>query len=147
PQCPPTEGGGWSAKLTRSVRLAVLRMLRPAEAATRRLVVAMARPLLQEAVALENGRPLRPVGPPPPLRGRGSATTTLAPPGSSPVYGGGGPKGRRRMAPAPSPAPASFRMLDPPRSPARRRRWVRQTAMPRISVPGFSRPAPVAVRA
>ena len=43
-QCSPAspQGGGWQHTVTRSMRLAILRILRPAEAATRRLVIALA---------------------------------------------------------------------------------------------------------
>ncbi len=134
------QGGGWALTvLPRSIRLAILSILRPAEAATRRQVVALAPSLPPAALPARAAAGTRPAvlhGRPAILRGR-TGTGIIMPAAS-----------RAAFAPAAPSAYASFRMLDPLRSPFRhRRRWVRQVAMPRISMPGFSQPAPLVVRA
>jgi hypothetical protein len=100
-------GGG--ATLPRHLHRAVLRLLRPAEAAARRLIIAQARGLVvalkarrQDAMALPRGTP----------------------------------------KPKPS-RPLGFPLLDPLRRPFLRRRPA-LAGVPRISVPGFSAPFPIA---
>lgn len=98
------------ATLPRHLHRAVMRLLRPAEAAARRLIIARARGL---AVA---------------LRARKEATVVLP----------------RRARPKLEPSrPLGFPLLDPLRRPFLRRRPV-SAGVPRISVPGFSAPFPVA---
>ena len=120
--------------LPRSVRLAILSILRPAEAATRRLVVALAPSLPPGALpapAAAGTKPAALRGRPAILRGR-TGTGIIMPAAS-----------RAAFAPAAPSAYSSFRMLDPLRSPFRhRRRWVRQAAMPRISMPVLNQPPP-----
>ncbi len=144
------------ATLTRSLRLAVLRILRPAEAATRRLVIAMARPLLHEAARAEAANL-------PPCGGdvrqdRGGQRGAQRPKGRLVTVGDRPRTGiilsrfaraALRVAKPPAPTRLSFRMLDPLRSPFRPRRpWVRQVSFPRIS--GFEtfdrRPTPIPLR-
>jgi hypothetical protein len=98
------------ATLPRHLHRAVLRLLRPAEAAARRLIIVQARGLV--------------VAP----RPRRQATMALP----------------HRARPTPEPSrPLGFPLLDPLRRPFLRRRPVR-AGVPRISVPGFSVPFPVA---
>jgi len=96
--------------LPRHLHRAVMRLLRPAEAAARRLIIAQARGL---AVA---------------LRARKEGTMALP----------------RRAKPKPERSrQLGFPLLDPMQQPFLRRRPV-QAGVPRISVPGFSAPFPVA---
>lgn len=109
------------ATLPRRLHRAVLRLLRPAEAAARRLIIVMARGLV---VALP---PLRPRGPRPrPVDARRA--------------GRAGMRTENLTARA-----ATLPLFDPLRAWPRR---ARPTAdgVPRISVPGFGKPFPIAVR-
>jgi hypothetical protein len=138
---------GRAGTLPRHLHRAVLRLLRPAEAATRRLVIAAARGIVvapprprkakPAPTILHNGvgtgilMPPGVVGPPPltpPLTGEGVAHVSESP---SPLRGGvrGGGK---------SASPLGFQLLDPLRLPSRRRPVA--SGVPRISVPGYSAP-------
>jgi hypothetical protein len=98
------------ATLPRHLHRAVMRLLRPAEAAARRLIIAQARGLVVALKARKQG--------------------TMPPPR------------RAKLTPKPS-RPPGFPLLDPLRRPFLRRRPVR-AGVPRISVPGFSVPFPLA---
>jgi hypothetical protein len=105
---------GRAGTLPRHLHRAVLRLLRPAEAATRRLVIVAAR-----GVVVAPPRPRRPE-PGPPIPGK-------------PV-GGAVPPGAARTAMRPLTLP----LLDPLRLPRPRRPVA--SGVPRISVPGYSAP-------
>ena len=131
PECPP---------LPRHLHRALLRLVRPAEAAARRLVIMAARDLV---VALPPPRPrLNPLRPAILSRRPGACS------GTGIVM----PRGVRAPSAPASPAPArgpgkSLPLFDPlPR--LRRRRAVFRgpggSGLPRISVPGWTVPAPVA---
>jgi hypothetical protein len=151
--------------LPRHLRLAVLRLLRPAEAAARRLVILTALRLPMAPLPPPRRRKPRP----PPLRWPGGVVIhlglaippTLTPPHKgegtpaalatpSPLWGS---EGRARPVARPgegggrdaSPRPPAFRLLDPPRRIARARQPVR-ASVPRISVPGVTAPHPIARR-
>lgn len=119
--------------LPRHLHRALLALLRPAEAAARRLVIVAARGLVVEPV------PPRPRKPAPPsifLRRGERGTGIVLPPGFAPGF----------MKPArlnPTPSRPGFRLFDPL---PRWKRRVRQTAVPRISGPGFAAPFPIARR-
>jgi hypothetical protein len=117
--------------LPRHLHRAVLRLLRPAEAAVRRLVIVMARGLVVE---LPPARPRQPQPGPVTLR-NGVGTGILMPRGFRPEPGLR-PPARRTF---------SLSLLDPL---PRRRTSGRPAAsgVPRISFPGFIAPHPVAVR-
>ncbi|NGO54449.1 hypothetical protein [Allomesorhizobium camelthorni] len=104
---------GRGGTLPRHLHRAVLRLLRPAEAATRRLVIAAAR-----GVVVAPPRPRKPE-PGPPVLGK-------------PAGGAVPPDARTAMRPMTLP------LLDPLRLPSRRRPVA--GGVPRISVPGFSAP-------
>lgn len=103
------EKGKPSPTLPRYLYLAVLRLLRPAESAARRLIIAAARTLV---------------------------VTLPRPPIAAPPHQPGGilPPSRK---PAPAGHPPSFPLLDPPRHPGRWRRPV-STSVPRICLPGLT---------
>jgi hypothetical protein len=122
---------GGASTLPRRLHRAVLRLLRPAEAAARRLVIAEAR---------------RMVVPPPPPRGARPRAGRRPDPGArspSPVTG----RGSRGVA-EPAAQKLSLPLFDPLRKPvfAHRPRRRGSSGVPRISVPGFGNPFPVAVR-
>jgi hypothetical protein len=120
PEAAPAEGTRPTAALTLPRRLyfAILRLLRPAEAAARRLIIAAAHGIV---VALPMRRPK-----PEPAAKRGARAFL-------PV----GPKRRRRSAPYIS----SLSLLDPPRRPFRiERRHGSAHGVPRISFLDFNRP-------
>ena len=138
--------------LPRHLYLTVLRLLRPAEAAARRLIIASARGL---SVALPPPRPAKKPKPTPSILRKGVGTGIIllsARPGALPgTYyyfprkgsgmseaGAGGKRGgcARRLA---------LPLLDPLPRPLRRRRPP-QTAVPRISLPGYTEPFPIKVR-
>ncbi|MBX3577037.1 MAG: hypothetical protein KF723_07495 [Rhizobiaceae bacterium] len=115
--------------LPRHLHRAILRQLRPAEAAARRLVIVVARGMAA----------------PPPRRALPDTSIAAAAPLSpSPLRGGGegafgtepGPCLRRTLA---------LPLLDPLPRPVQHRR-VPTTALPRISLPGITRPFPVPLR-
>jgi len=137
----PSPAGGHPPLLPRHLHRAVLRLLRPAEAAARRLVIAAAR-----------GLTVAPAPPPLtlPLKGEGnlgvaSASRANAPRTGasgfpSPLRGGVRGGGNSSM----SAGKLGFPLFDS--LPRDRPYRPRQSSVPRISVPGFSRLAPVAVR-
>jgi len=146
---PPHKGEvGSGPTLPRHLRLAILRLLRPAESAARRLIIAAARGL---TVTLPPARPFRPkpVSPEPLLRRLGIAVTLspleaglilprsraaarvlpLASPSIDPAGGGGT---RRAIA---------LPLFDPLKRPFRAaRRTVPAHAAPRILFPGIAAP-------
>jgi hypothetical protein len=118
--------------LPRHLHRAILRLLRPAESAVRRLVIVMARGLV---VALPAPR-LRKAKPGPTILCNGVGTGILMPPGSrASGIRGGGPIAR----------PPSLPLLDPLKRPFRTR-WPVANGVPRISFPGVTAPSPVALR-
>jgi hypothetical protein len=141
----PGEGSVYT--LPRHLRLAILRLLRPAESAARRLIIAAAQGL---TVTLPPQRPFRPkpVGPEPMLRRFGIAVTTspefILPrsrrgtgtrvlPLASPIRSSSGGGGNR--------AAIAFPLLDPLKRPFRgARRTVPAHAAPRILFSGVSVP-------
>jgi len=120
--------------LPRHLHRAILRLLRPAESAVRRLVIVVARGLV---VTLPPPRP-RKAKPNPTILRNGVGTGIVMPVGAgfpSPLRGGvrgGGPR------------TISLPLLDPLR-PVRLRKAA-ATAIPRISLPGVTAPSPVAPR-
>jgi len=115
--------GEGTPTLPRRIRLAVLRLLRPAEAAARRLIIALAMTL-------------------PPLR-QGDRKSQKILPGPDFFIAPGGVRiglapGRTSGAPAQIPAAwtVGFALLDPLRFPRRRR--VVASSVPRIGVPGLT---------
>jgi hypothetical protein len=122
-------GGG--ATLPRHLHRAVLRLLRPAESAARRLVIVAARGLV---VTLPPPRP-RKAKPGRTILRNGVGTGILMPPGTR-------PSAQAATAPA---APLSLPLLDPLPCWGGRRRPA-ASSVPRISLPGYSVPFPVAPR-
>ena len=121
--------------LPRRLHRAVLRLLRPAESAVRRLVIVTAKDIV---VTLP---PLRPRKPKP---GRNSAFLKHGAVGTGIVL----PKGVRPPgAPVRPPRRTwSLPFADPPRRVGVPRRPAATLSVPRISVPGFTRPAPIRPR-
>jgi hypothetical protein len=113
--------------LPRHLHRAILRLLRPAESAARRLVIVMARGLV---VTLPPARP-RKAKPRPTILRKPGGTGILMPSGSMP---------RARTGPRTLALP----LLDQLR-PFRPRRPA-QNGIPRISFPGYTAPSPVALR-
>ena len=139
--------------ITRHVWRTILSLLRPAEAAARRLIIAAARgivvpppkprkPAPQLKPAPLTARPLpQPADREAFLRRFGIAvtgTTAAEPSAHLPLDRGGGPKGRRRRG---EHIPA-FPLFDPPRRLrlTLARRYVPAHAAPRIMFPGITRP-------
>jgi hypothetical protein len=121
--------------LPRHIHSALVALLRPAEAAARRLVIVAARGLVVKPT------PPRPRKPAPPsifLRRGERGTGIVLPRGFVPPPGFMKPAGFTPKPPRPG-----FRLLDPL---PRWKRRVRQTAVPRISVPGFTTPFALAPR-
>lgn len=126
--------------LPRHLHRAVLRLLRPAESAARRLVIVAARalppkprPTIGETAA---GRPKRRI-PTPVFLKRPGGTGILLPRGfAEPGSDGAGAR--------PAPRSLPFQLIDPPRR-VRRRSTV-PSIVPRISVPGATDLFPVPVR-
>jgi len=114
--------------LPRHLHRAILRLLRPAESATRRLVIVMARGMVVEL---------------PPLRHRKAKPTSLARPGGTGIImpsGSLSPIRRRTF---------SLPLLDPLRSPLSkgpRPRHRPQSSIPRISFPGVTALSPITPR-
>jgi hypothetical protein len=125
----PGEGG--APTLPRRLHRAVLRLLRTAESAARRLVIIAARDIV---VALP---PLRPRQPKPKRKSVFLKTRT----GAGIIL----PRGVRPPdVPALGPRRSlSLPLFDPPRRIAKPRRPKSTVSVPRISVPGFTRPAPL----
>jgi hypothetical protein len=120
---------GRAGTLPRHLHRAVLRLLRPAEAATRRLVIVAARGIVVSPPPLPSAVPL------PRKRGRirfVPASPLILPceagEGDHAERGGGGTAMRRLTLP----------LFDPLRLPSRRRPVA--SGVPRISVPGYSAP-------
>ena len=122
------ELAGCGATLPRHLHRAVLRLLRPAEAAARRLVIVAARGLV---VTLPPLCP-RTAKPGQTILHNGVGTGILMPPNVGPSA---------QAAPA---APLSLPLLDPLRP--FRHRLPAASGVPRISFPGFSKPFPAAIR-
>ncbi|WP_394887038.1 hypothetical protein ACG873_20195 [Mesorhizobium sp. AaZ16] len=126
-----------SPALQRHLRLAVLRLLRPAESATRRLIIALARGLV---VTLPRPRKADPATPGKtriiPTILRNGVGTGITMPSAIP---GGSPSACTK------PRALSLPLFDPPQHPFRPRR-PKQNGVPRISLPGFTQPFPVADR-
>jgi hypothetical protein len=117
--------------LPRRLHLAVLRLLRPAESAARRLIVIAARGVVVE---LPPSRPRKPM----------PKSAVLRKPGGTGIWV---PRGARPGPARAAPARLSLPLTDPLRRPFRvRRRHVPPHAAPRILFPGaaepFSLPAP-----
>ncbi len=113
--------------LPRHLHRAILRLLRPAESAARRLVIVMARGL---SVTLVPPRP-RKAKPGPTFLRKPGGTGILMPSGSM-------------SSTRPGPHTLALPLLDPLR-PFRPRR-PRQSGVPRISLPGVTAPSPIALR-
>jgi hypothetical protein len=127
---PPHKGEvGPAPTLPRHLHRAILRLLRPAESAVRRLVVVAARGLVVELPPL---RPRKPKPRPTILR-NGVGTGILMPPGSLP--------------PA-APRARALPLLDRLRSPLSlsKGRHQPQSSIPRISFPGSIPPSPIVPR-
>lgn len=124
-------GEGVAPTLPRRLHRAVLRLLRPAESAVRRLVIVTARDIV---VTLP---PLRPRKPEPKRKSvfltARIGTGVILPRGVHPP-GALAPRPRHSL---------SLPLFDPPRRIARSRRPTSTVSVPRISVPGFTRPAPL----
>jgi hypothetical protein len=158
--------GGHPPLLPRHLHRAVLRLLRPAEAAARRLVIAAARGLMVAPVTMRQARPdqvtvrrgagiskpaivLAPPPLTPPHKGEGAvhvaprspacAPSAKAAEFPSPLWGGVRGGGTKTSA-----GKLGFPLFDS--LPRDRPYRPRQSSVPRISVPGFSRLAPVTVR-
>lgn len=119
------EPGEGSFTLPRHLHRAILRLLRPAESAVRRLVIVAARGLVVELP------PLRPRGAKPRPTILRTGTGIIMPPGSLP------PARRRTLA---------LPLLDPLRSPLSKGRHQPQASIPRISFPGSIAPSPIVPR-
>jgi hypothetical protein len=124
---------GSRATLPRHLHRAVLRLLRPAEAAARRLVIAAARDLV---VPPPSPRMLKPKPMEPLLRRFGIAVVM------SPADIAGAAAARRTAArrAAARPRPLSLPLFDPLQRPFRCRRYVPAHAAPRILFPGVTHP-------
>jgi hypothetical protein len=124
--------------LPRHLHRAILRLLRPAESAVRRLIIVMARGLV---VALPPSRP----------RGAKPASIFLKKPGGTGIYLPPGvsafPSPLRGGSGGPAARTLSLPLLDPLRSPLSLspRRPV-QTSIPRISFPCYVAPSPITPR-
>ncbi|MFI0845455.1 hypothetical protein [Mesorhizobium sp. IMUNJ 23232] len=134
------EMAGGGATLPRHLYRAILRLLRPAESAARRLIIAVARGIV---VVLP---PLRPRKPKPKIsdtvaamRRLGLAVTLSKQDFAR--YEAECKAAERRAA---RPRAICLPLFDPPKYPFRvRRRYVPGRGVPRISVPGFSEPSPL----
>jgi hypothetical protein len=115
--------------LPRHLHRAILRLLRPAESAVRRLVIVMARGLV---VTLAPPRPRKPA----------PAPTFLRKPGGTGILM---PRGLMASA-RPAPRTLALPLLDPLRPFRRKPRRPVANAVPRISLPGVTAPFPVTPR-
>jgi hypothetical protein len=126
-----------SPTLPRHLRLAILRLLRPAEAAARRLIIASARGLAVTLPAPRKASP-KPVNPEPFLRRFGIAVV------ASPADLARAATARRNAAlRAARPRTLSLPLFDAPRgilSKSKGRRYVPPHAAPRILFPGITAP-------
>jgi hypothetical protein len=127
--------GTGNATLPRHLRLAVLRLLRPAEAAARRLIIALARGI----AVTPPSHPCQKAGSKPtPLIVRNGVGTGIVLPWNfrAPEPAAAASASRR---------PPALPLLDPlPKM--SRRRWVRQVGIPRIGVPGRTERAAIPAR-
>ena len=146
--------------LPRHLHRAVLRLLRPAESAARRLVIVMARGLAatpragdERTVVLSSSLRPRVPKPTPTLLRKPGGTGIFVRPGivlPSPL-GGEGIAGASAcgaatgQAAGAGPRAPGFQLFDPLRRPFRLRRPA-QSGVPRISFPGFVAPSPIALR-
>ncbi|MBU0582583.1 MAG: hypothetical protein KKB66_04310 [Alphaproteobacteria bacterium] len=122
--------------LPRHLRLAILRLLRPAESAARRLIIAAARGLTVTLPPPRKPRP-KPILADPILRRFGIATV-LSP--ADPAAGAFAARAAKETRPD---RPLALPLFDPPRrclSKGPRRRYVPARAVPRICVPGGPHP-------
>jgi hypothetical protein len=125
-----------SFTLPRHLRLAILRLLRPAEAAARRLIIASARGLVVALPPPRKSRP-KPVNPEPLLRRFGIAVVMS--PADLVRH-----DVARRAAVIRAARPLSMPLFDPLRRSFRaRRRTVPAHAAPRILFPGVTQPFPL----
>ncbi|MGE3363993.1 MAG: hypothetical protein AB7I34_11145 [Rhizobiaceae bacterium] len=135
--CSETKSPGFSSEgtpeptLPRHLHRAILRLLRPAESAARRLIIAAARSIVLPP-------PLTP-----PHKGEGDSPTS--PPSSPPPCGEGSGVGVRLRVGAKTGRPPTLPLFDPLPSPSRPRRPT-STSMPRISFPGYAVPFVIPVR-
>jgi hypothetical protein len=139
---PPFEGEAEQRPtLPRHLHRAVLRLLRPAEAAARRLIIVSARGLVVPPARL---RPRKTKPPSIFLRRGDRGTGIVLPRGFVPSPGFLAPANRPATAGAMPARRPGFRLLDP--LPRHRPRRTAARSVPRISLPGFTRPFPVARR-
>jgi hypothetical protein len=133
---------GEPGTLPRHLHRGVLRLLRPAEAATRRLVIAAARGIV---VTLPPPRPRKPKPETmePLLRSLGIAVT-MSPADLEAATAARRAAARRAALRAARPRVLSLPLFDPLRLPGRRRPAAR--AVPRMSTPGFTQPFAIAAR-
>jgi hypothetical protein len=115
--------------LPRHLHRAILRLLRPAESAARRLIIVMARGLV---VTLAPPRPRKPA----------PAPTFFSKPGGTGILM---PRGFRASA-RPAPRMLALPLLDPLRPFHPRPKRPVANGIPRISLPGVTAPFPVAIR-
>jgi hypothetical protein len=115
------------ATLPRRLRLAVLSLLRPAESAARRLIIAMAHGL---AVTLPPPRPRK-------VRHEARVSPTIVRNGTGIVLPFGAAPPARLIAPA-AHRPLAFPLIDPPRRWRGSRRRSAAVGIPRIGVPGIT---------
>lgn len=135
---PGASGGG---SLPRHLYRAILRLLRPAESATRRLAIALALAMPSpqlKAVAL-TGKGPQARKPTELILRRGVGTGIVLP------YGAPVPASLAHLVPPKPARTVGFPLLDPLRHPFRRRQPVAACA-PRISFPGYATPSPIPVR-
>ncbi len=128
--------------LPRHLRLAVLRLLRPAEAATRRLVIMAARGIVLPPMRPRPRKP-EPQTMEPLLRSLGIAVV-MSRADIEAAAAARRAAERRAALRAARPRVPGLPLLDP--LPPYRPRRPRQSAVPRISAPGFTRPFPIAPR-
>lgn len=145
---PVSRGGGDApATLPRHLHRAVLRLLRPAESAARRLVIALARGLAHPLAPLPH-----PPGPTKPTKVGARKTTSLLVRdgvGTGVVLRPGAPVPPRLAYLVPSkatPRPLSFPLLDPLPRWRGRCRWLPAAGMPSISIAGAARRPAVPAR-
>ncbi|MBO6719720.1 MAG: hypothetical protein JJ913_17335 [Rhizobiaceae bacterium] len=141
---------GEGGTLPRHLHRAVLRLLRPAEAAARRLIIVAARELLRTEPFPPPSRAL-PSTPPPASQVEDGCTTARVADGrqvSRPAHplphrrGGEVAREARRRGGEPR-SRIALPLFDPLRCLPNKRLRASATAMPRISIPGWSEPAPL----
>jgi hypothetical protein len=130
--------------LPRHLRLAILRLLRPAESAARRLIVAAARGLVVTLPPPRARKP-KPAAPDPLLRRFGIAVT-LSPADTGALasrQNSGTGAGRREASGCDAPLSVALPLFDPPRRFRRSGRTVPPHAGPRIGLPGVTERRPL----